>query len=195
MIADTKKILDLIGADRIEAAIEALINGLEHRSGDDDLFDQVILQKGRWANYHRKSLMDVANSNDIDKIRHALLQITRELDKRQRSEKASAPQQPNNPAVPQQFKSSPPQPQYIAECFFNGDMNKYFVMANNQIVGVNPMTNHSMAVASRVASMDTSFAWIYQLPNGLYYNIDHNGVIWGVNTFGLPMQMGYVRYF
>jgi len=30
-------------------------------------------------------------------------------------------------------------------------------------------------------------------PNGFFYSIDHSGGIWGLNAFGMPMQMGYVQ--
>ncbi|MCC6459538.1 MAG: hypothetical protein IT260_03640 [Saprospiraceae bacterium] len=51
-----------------------------------------------------------------------------------------------------------------------------------------------MLVALKTPSANPAFAWIYQFPNGAYYSIDHQGAIWGMNAYGMPMQMGYVQY-
>ena len=59
---------------------------------------------------------------------------------------------------------------------------------------VNPLNNFSTIVANRVASVNPNFAWVYLFPNGFFYNVDHSGAIWGVNAFGMPLQMGYVQY-
>ncbi|MBK8556671.1 MAG: hypothetical protein IPL65_13285 [Lewinellaceae bacterium] len=194
MANDTRKIREMIGNDNIDAALEALIQLLDSREDDGDLMDQSILQKGRWAEYRRKEMAGIADTTEINKIRDTLLKIARELDKRMK-EAADKPTPPAPQPLSPGLQQRPPQQQYVAQCFFNGDVNHYFVLSNNQIVAVNPMTNYTMAIASRTPSMDPNFAWVYQFPNGAYYSIDQQGAIWGVNAFGMPMQMGYVQYF
>lgn len=187
MSLNAKKIRNLIGDDRLEEALEDMLGYLEHRDNDHDLYDQAILQKGRWKDYKKKLNAGIEDDKDLNGIRMALLNILRDIEKRARED---APVNPPHPPQP----APPPQQTYVAQCFFNGDMHQYFLTPANQIVALNPMTNLPMVVASRVSSADPNIAWVYMFPNGLYYNIDHNGAIWGVNAFGFPMQMGYVKY-
>ena len=192
MANSTKFIRELIGENEIEQAISQLLEYL-YNGAEYDLTDSAVLQKSRWAEYKRKNVSGLAKNEDIDGIRDALLKIVREIDNR--ATKVSAPQQPQY-TPPRQPDVPPPPPQqknYVAQCFFNGDPNTYYVTLNNQIVVVNPMSNFPVVVATRTASLNPAFAWIYQFPNGFYYSIDHSGAIWGVNAFGMPMQMGYVQ--
>ncbi len=197
MANSTKDIRDLIGDNEIEQAIRQLLDYLNH-SVETDLMDSAVLQKSRWAEYKRKNVSGLAKNEDIDGIRDALLKIVREIDNRAANkttrpqEQYTPPWQPESPPPPP--PPPPPQKNYVAQCFFNGDPNTYYVLPNNQIVVVNPMTNYQVMVASRTASLNPAFSWIYQFPNGFYYSIDYNGAIWGVNAFGMPMQMGYVQY-
>lgn len=194
MANSTKNIRELIGDNEIEQAISQLLEYLNN-SSEYDLTDSAVLQKSRWAEYKRKNVSGLAKNEDIDGIRDALLKIVREIDTRaskpiyNQQEKYVPPRQPDSPPPP-----PPPQKNYVAQCIFNGDPNTYFVTPNNQIVVINPMSNFPVVVANRTASMNPAFAWVYQFPNGFYYSIDHNGAIWGVNAFGMPMQMGYVQY-
>ena len=194
MTNNTRHIRELIGENEIEQAIDQLLD-LLYNGAEYDLTDSAVLQKSRWAEYKRKNVSGLARNEDIDGIRDALLKIVREIDNRAikgntgRQEPYTPPRQPENPPPP-----PPPQRNYVAQCFFNGDPNTYYVTPNNQIVVVNPMSNFPVTVATRTASLNPAFAWIYQFPNGFYYSIDHNGAIWGVNAFGMPMQMGYVQY-
>lgn len=194
MANSTKDIRDLIGDNEIEQAISQLLDYLNH-SVETDLMDSAVLQKSRWAEYKRKNVSGLAKNEDIDGIRDALLKIVREIDNRA-ANKSTRPQEQYTPPRQPELPPPPPPPQknYVAQCFFNGDPNTYYVLPNNQIVVVNPMTNYQVMVASRTASLNPAFSWIYQFPNGFYYSIDHNGAIWGVNAFGMPMQMGYVQY-
>ena len=199
-MADTKRIRELIGENEIEQAIQMLIAHLEHIPGSRDLFDSAILQKSRWVEYKRKNISGLGEDKEINGIRAALLNISREADNRaehgHKSHVADTGYSP--PPKPPQFDSPPPaqtQPQYLARCFFNADPNSYFVTPANQVVMVNPLTNFSTVVANRVASVNPNFAWVYLFPNGFFYNVDHAGAIWGVNAFGMPVQMGYVQYF
>jgi hypothetical protein len=186
-----KQIRTLIGENQIEQAIQLLIEYLEP-SPDQDLFDQMILQKSRWADYKRKELGGFGDGKDINEIRSSLVNIIREIENRKNKpvQKETPPPHFDPPPV-----SQPPlQKNYIAQCFFNNDPNTYYVLPNNQIVMLNMMTNLSVFVATRMASPLPNFAWIYQFPNGFYYSIDHAAVIWGLNAFGMPMQMGFVQY-
>lgn len=189
MKPDTQRVRELIGENEIEQAILLLLDYLK-AANYRDLQDQVYLQKGNWSEYKRRRLAGVAEEKDLNALRLALFDITRELDDR--------PEQSPDPDKPRRAEPPPPPPppaqQYLARCFFNGDMNTYYVAPNNQVVMLNPMTNFSAVVATRVPSMNPGFAWVYMFPNGFYYSIDHAGAIWGVNAFGLPMQMGYVQY-
>jgi hypothetical protein len=193
MATSTKQIRELIGDNEIEQAISLLLDYL-YSSTEYDLTDSAVLQKSRWAEYKRKIVSGLAKNEEIDEIRDSLLRIVREIDNR--AAKAGTEQQKPYEASRQPDFPPPPPPvkMYLAQCFFNGDPNTYYVAPNNQIVVVNPMSNFPVVVATRTASMNPAFAWIYQFPNGFYYSIDHNGAIWGVNAFGMPMQMGYVQY-
>lgn len=197
MVNNTRQIRELIGENEIEQAISLLLDYL-YSGTEYDLVDSAVLQKSRWAEYKRKNVSGLARNEDIDGIRDALLKIVRELDNR--ATKGATGESTRSETIQRKPPDMPPPPPppvktYVAQCFFNGDPNTYYVTPNNQIVVVNPMTNFPVVVASRLASMNPAFAWIYQFPNGFYYSIDHNAAIWGVNTFGMPMQMGYVQYF
>lgn len=193
MANSSKHIRELIGENEIEQAINQLLELLYH-STEHDLSDAAVLQKSRWAEYKRKNVSGLAKNEDIDGIRDALLKIVREMDNRATTGNTGYQQQQAPPRQPEIPPPPPPQKTYVAQCFFNGDPNTYYVAPNNQIVVVNPMSNFPVVVASRTASLNPTFAWIYQFPNGFYYSIDHNGAIWGVNAFGLPVQMGHVQY-
>ncbi len=188
MKPDTQLVRELIGENDLEKAIQTLLDYLKagnHR----DLQDQVYLQKGNWSEYKRRRLAGVAEEKDLNTLRLALFDITRELDDR-----PDQPAEPDRPKRPEPPPPPPPPVQYVARCYFNGDMNTYFVTPTHQIVMINPMTNFSVVVASRMPSMNPQFAWLYMFPNGFYYSIDHAGAIWGVNMYGMPMQMGSVQY-
>ncbi|MCA0238954.1 MAG: hypothetical protein LCH81_21455 [Bacteroidetes bacterium] len=194
MSTSTKQIRELIGENEIEQAIRLLLDYL-YNSKEYDLTDSAVLQKSRWAEYKRRNVSGLAENREIDEIRDSLLRIVREIDNRA----VSSNNDPgNNYEPPRKPEYNPPPPPpvkaYVAQCIFNGDPNAYYVTPGNQIVVVNPMNNFPVVVATRVASMNPAFAWVYQFPNGFYYSIDHNGAIWGVNAFGMPMQMGYVQY-
>ena len=193
MTNSTRHIRELIGENEIEQAIDRLLD-LLYNSVEHDLSDSAVLQKSRWAEYKRKNVSGLAKNEDIDGIRDALLKIVREMDNRSIKTPSEPPQTYTPPRMPDVPPPPPPPKAYVAQCFFNGDPNTYYVTPNNQIVVVNPMSNFPVAVATRTASLNPAFAWIYQFPNGFYYSIDHNGAIRGVNAFGLPMQMGYVQY-
>jgi hypothetical protein len=192
MATSTKEIREYIGNDQIEQALKALLELLEDREGDHDLHDQSILQKGRWADYKKRDMGGFADDKEANSIRAALLNITRELETRM---KQPATPKTDPPPVPLPKPPEPPRNPYVAQCHFNGDMNAYYVLPNNQIMMLNPATNLSVVVASRAPSAYPNIAWVYLFPNGFFYNIDHAGAIWGVNAFGMPMQMGYVEYF
>lgn len=191
MANSTKHIRELIGENEIEQAIFHLLEHL-YNSAEHDLTDSAVLQKSRWAEYKRKNVSGLAKNEDIDGIRDALLKIVREIDNR--ATKVHTGHQTQHTPPPRQPEVPPPPKAYLAQCFFNGDPNTYYVAPNNQIVVVNPMSNFPVVVANRTASINPAFAWVYQFPNGFYYSIDHNGAIWGVNAFGMPVQMGYVQY-
>jgi len=193
MANSTKHIRELIGENEIEQAIYHLLEHL-YNSAEHDLTDSAVLQKSRWAEYKRKNVSGLAKNEDIDGIRDALLKIVREIDNRASKVHTGHQQQHTPPRQPEVPPPPPPQKNYVAQCFFNGDPNTYYVTPNNQIVVVNPMSNFPVVVANRTASINPAFAWVYQFPNGFYYSIDHNGAIWGVNAFGMPVQMGYVQY-
>ncbi|MBL7805588.1 MAG: hypothetical protein JNL02_17735 [Saprospiraceae bacterium] len=186
MKPDTQRVRELIGENEIDKAIQLL---LEYSDAGHyrDLQDQVYLQKGNWSEFKRRRLAGVAEEKEFNSLKLALFNIARDLDDR--------PEEPEKPRRPEPPPPPPPPPQqYVARCYFNGDMNSYFVTPGNQVVMVNPVTNFSSLVATRVASMNPAFAWLYMFPNGFYYSIDHNGAIWGLNNFGMPMQMGHVQY-
>lgn len=191
MASNTKQVRELIGENEIEQAIGLLLDYFENGT-EYDLLDQTILQKSRWADYKRKNLGGFGDEKESNAIRLSLLDITREADQRSVQPKTQYNNPPENRGNNQPPPPPPPPPKYVAQCYFNGDPNAYYVTPTNQIVMVNPMTNFTMVVASRTASMNPAFAWVYMFPNGFFYSIDHAGAIWGVNAFGMPVQMGYV---
>lgn len=200
MKPDLHRIRELIGEDDIDEVIKVLIQNLRD-SPHHDLLDGIFLQKAEWSEYKRQNIAGVAKTEDLSQIRNKLLTIARELDRRPEHAEAREPG-PEEWTQPEKNRRReppppppPPEPQYVARCYFNADLAAYFVTPQGQIIMQNPLTNLSTAVATRVPSMNPAFAWHFMLPNGIYYNIDHNGAIWGVNAFGAPMQVGYVQYF
>jgi hypothetical protein len=201
MKPDSRRIRELIGENQIEQAIRLLIDYLEQTT-EHDLLDQIILQKSRFTDYNKKHLSGFGEDKEINAIRSSLLEINREAANRADRPLSSPSAKPVETPV---SKFNPiPQPsvlpdtqskQYFAQCFFTGDPNTYYVLNNGQIVIINQMTSLPIVVATRTASLNPAFSWVYQFPNGMYYSIDHTGVIWGVNAFGMPIQMGYVQYF
>lgn len=182
-----KQIRHQIGENQLGEALQLLIEYLD--SGTDaDLQDQAILQKSRWNDYQHKKMGGFADEKEVNAIRSALLEITRMAEKR----KEKPHEVPFTPAP----MEAPPAPGklYVAQCFFTGDPNSYYVLPNNQIVVINMMTNMPVHVANRNISIMPNFAWVYQFPNGFFYSVDHAGIIWGLNAFGMSVQMGYVKY-
>lgn len=202
MKPDLHHIHELIGEDNLDEVIKLLMQYLRG-SRHDDLLDGLVLQKAEWSEYKRRNIAGIAKTEELNEVRNKILVIARELDRR--PEKAEAPEKRPEPAPwPEPEKPRrreppppppPPEPQYVARCFFTGDLAAYFVTPQGQIMMQNPLTNFTAQVAMQVPSMNAAFAWVFVLPNGIYYNIDHNGAIWGSNAFGMPMQVGYVQYF
>ena len=182
----------------MEAAIQSLIEYLGN-ADMPDLLDEAYMQKSRLKDYNRRLLNQMAAEGEANSIRAALLNICREIDQSGQKPGFTHNQPPVQPGGPPPNHTQPvqptQQPQYVAQCVMNGDMNQYYVTSANQVVMVNPLNNFATVIASRVPSINANFAWVCMFPNGFYYSVDHNGAIWGVNAYGMPLQMGYVRYF
>lgn len=204
----THQIRELIGENEVEEAIRILCECLAS-TDEHELYDQSLLQKSRYHAYHKREINKLADEKELIEIRIAVLNLTRELDKRGKEPKTAvreifnkAPLEEPKPTPIQPTKTpSPPPPNapptitYIGQCFFQNDPMSYYITSNNQIVVIQPLTQAAIPVAARMPSTNPAISWVYLFPNGFFYNIDHSGVIWGVNAFGMPMQMGYVQYF
>lgn len=196
MSAIADSVRNLIGDGETLKAIEALESHL--RTGDSDLYNQVIHQKGQFNAFRKRDNLGLgADPATLAKINYAILEIVTEVDKEE--EGFFTPSYSSNPARSNQqygpgTPESPPASEFVAQCFFYNDPNQYFVNQFNQIIAYNPISNLRMPVAQRVPSNDPRFLWLYYFSNGMFYSIDHQGAIWGQNMFGMPMQMGYVRY-
>lgn len=206
----TDKIRAHIGEGELEEAIDTLVSFLKPIGGD--LYDQSVHQRGQFKSYMKERMLGLANNAEVkNKISMAVLSLAGQVDKldlenpnraRNQSAKAnefveqtnynqpqSPPTQPQQPPVPQQ------QPRYKAQCFFTGDIMQYYITENDQILAVNPLTNQSLIVGVKMPSNNFNFAWTYYVSaTNIYYMVDHAGLIWGQN-FGVPAQVGYVKYF
>lgn len=196
MIAE--KVRGLIGEGETLPALEALEQYLKGKN--TDLYNQVIHQKGQYNSYRKQSNLGMgADPAVINKINYAILEIATAIEKgedqsNQQNDYATGGQYSYENKQNQQPQQTQQVQEYIAQCFFYNDPNQYWVNRYNQIIAYNPATNLNMAVAQRVQSNDPRFAWLYYLNTGMFYSIDHQGAIWGQNMFGMPVQMGYVRY-
>lgn len=187
-----------------ETALDALVGFLKTIGGD--LYNQAILVKGKYKEYQREKRLGLGAQPEVmSQTILAILALADQIDQQnlenpptQQDFKKMRPdahlvQQRQQP--PKQPSQPPAQSPYIAQCFFNGDMAQYFVSPQNQIFMVNPMTNQTLIVGMKMPSQDQRFAWTYYMnASGNYYLVDHAGLIWG-QSFGMPFQMGYVKYF
>ena len=192
-----------IGEGELSDAIDTLVGFLKNIGGD--LYNQSIHLKGEYASYHKNVMMGTGNDQQKKaQISMAVLDLADKIDKQDLESPPSASDfeqmRPSLQQVRQQqnIPNYPPpaqQPSYQAQCFFNGDMMQYFVTHQDQVIAINPMTNQSFFVALKIPSQDMRYAWTYYFQsNGMYYLVDHAGIIWG-QSYGMPMQMGYVKYF
>lgn len=205
----SEKIRQHISQGEYEIAIETLVSFLKVTGGD--LYNQAILLKGKFSEYMREKSLGLSDKTEVkSQITMAVLGLADQIDERnlenpptpQDFEKMRPDRQQVQQQSPQQgqqgsnFKpNAPSQPNYAAQCFFSGDLMQYFITSQNQIVAVNPLTNQSFVVGMKVPSQDFRFAWVFYVSaTGIYYLVDHGGLIWGQN-FGMPAQFGYVRYF
>ena len=189
----SKRIRQLIGENELEQAIVELEQYLEDKN--QDLLDQLTLQRRNYTAYRKKVTAGYGDEREASAIGDQLMTILRDVEK---WEKAGAqPARENLQYLENASKTtkvpSVNQPKYSAKCVFFNDPNQYFVSPQNQIVAVNAFTGVSMIVAAKMPSMYPNVAWVYTFPNGVYYNVDLQGGIWGMNAFGQPFQMGFVE--
>lgn len=204
MSSVSDKIRMHIGEGELEDAIDSLVGFSKNIGGD--LYNQSIHLKGEYSSYKKELLMGTGGDpKKKAQISMAVLELAEYIDKRDLEKPPSVndfeQMRPNPQYVQQQQQNIPTpqqpvqQPSYYAQCIFNGDMMQYFVTHQNQIIAINPMTNQSVMVGMKMPSQDMRYAWTYYFTStGMYYLIDHAGIIWG-QSFGMPAQMGYVKYF
>jgi hypothetical protein len=207
MEAFTKKIRRLIGDNELEEAITELENYLEGKH--QELADRVTLQRRSFTAYRKKYTAGYGEEREASAIGDQLMEIVRDIDKWEKSPLKGKEQNPTAQQSTVQpeiqidgellsISSQPPaaaQNLYAARCIFYNDPNQYYVTRDNQIVMVAAMTGATMLVATKMPSYFPNVSWVYTFPNGVHYNIDLQGAIWGMNAFGQPFQMGYVEYF
>lgn len=188
------KVRELVGEGETLRAIEVLEQHLKGRN--TDLYNQVIHQKGQFNTYRKQSNLGMgADPAVAAKINYAILEIATSIEKGEdQSWQPTGGQSGGGNSGIQQDTSHNQPAEYTAQCFFYNDPNQYWVNRYNQIIAYNPVTNLNMPIAQRVPSNDPRFAWLYYFNTGMFYSIDHQGAIWGQNMFGMPMQMGYVKY-
>jgi hypothetical protein len=186
----------LVGQGKYQEAIDLLVRDL--KSISTELYNQAIHIRGQYSAYHKNVLRGTGDQAETrNKISWAVLDLATQLENFKEKEPADQPQANNTGDDPNTHHSpQPTQPAtYKAQCFFNGDAMQYFITPQNQIICMNPMTNQSFMVGMKMPSQDFRYAWTYYIQaNGMYYMVDHAGVIWGQN-FGMPAQMGHVKYF
>ncbi len=206
----TDKIRAHIGEGELEEAIDTLVQFLRPIGGE--LYDQAVHQRGLLKSYLKERMLGLSSNAEVkNNISMAVLRLAGEVDKldlenngnarkppsqsqnqyanqNQHTPQAPPPVQPQNPPVSTQ-------PRYVAQCFFTGDIMEYYITENDQIVMVNPLTMQSLVVGVKMPSNNFNFAWTYYVTaTNIYYMVDHAGLIWGQN-FGMPAQVGYVKYF
>lgn len=214
----TDQVRTFVGESEIEQAIDHLAGFLKQVGGD--LYDQIIHQRGLFKAWQRDRMLGTANNQEEkNRISLAILKIASQIDKlgledpikleqyKKRlhgkglddedevfdlPEKFDVAYEGNTPHQP---LTAPEQVKYQAQCFFTGDMMAYYITKDDQIVAVNPLTNQRLIVGVKMPSQNFNFAWTFFVnATGIYYLVDHAGIIWGQN-FGMPVQVGYVKYF
>lgn len=204
----TEKIRSHVGEGELEEAIDTLVDFLRRIGGD--LLDQAIHQRGLYKSYLKDRMLGLANNaEEKNKISMAVLSLAAQVDKldlenvnRSEVHKVSSfnvfkgENSPTSPPTTQpQLPPTTNQYTYTAQCFFTGDLMQYYITNNDQIVAVNPLTSQSLIVGVKMPSNDFNFAWTFYITaTNIYYLVDHAGLIWGQN-FGIPAQVGYVKYF
>lgn len=198
----TDKVRAHVGEGELEEAIDLLVHFLKGIGGD--MYNQSIHQSGLYKSYLRDRMQGIANNaEEKNKISISILNLAAQIDRQEleNPQKAKVPHDESMPPAPQPPPYSPPPStatpptQARAQCFFNGDMMQYYITQNDQIMAVNPLTNQSLIVGVKMPSQHFNFAWTYYVnATGIYYMVDHAGIIWGQN-FGMPVQVGYVKYF
>ncbi len=199
---EVRNIRTLIGEGDPEAAIDELLELLYASEHHASWRNPATLLKGRWTKYKKASLNQLADDNEYNQICHSVLEILAEVEKTPTTSTPStsspqyAPPQPQFAPPPPNYPPPQPQAQYVAKCVFYGDVQQYFLLPNNQIVAIGPMTNNMpVHAANCLAPNAPNIRWVYWRLDGFYYNVDHAGAIWGVNAFMQPQQVGYVQYF
>ena len=192
----TKKVRNLIGENEIESAISELEKYLDGQ--DMELYDALLLQKRRYNAYRKQFTAGYAEEKEIAAITDQLLSIVRKIDAPREEKKTDHHQNRNlQPDHKDQIKNPDPvykdTHQYVAKCVFFNDHNQYYLDRENRIYAVHAFNGATILVANKIPSMMPNIMWVYSFPNGMYYNVDMQGNIWGLNAFGQPMQMGMVQ--
>jgi len=200
----SEKIRMHIGEGELSDAIDTLNNYLKTIGGD--LYNQAIQLKGRYKEYARSRDMGMGNNTEEkSKISMAVLNLASEIEN-QKIERTPTVQEfesqrPNYQQINQQKQqlpnhNYPPNPnQYIAQCMFTMDSMAYYLTQSGHIYMVNPMSNQTMPVGMKMPSQNPMYAWtLYFTTTNIYYLVDHAGIIWGQN-YGMPAQVGTVKYF
>ncbi|MFQ5447442.1 MAG: hypothetical protein ACE5FF_10945 [Saprospiraceae bacterium] len=193
----TDKIRTHIGEGELFEAIEILAGYLKSVGGD--YYNQAILLKGKYKDYHREKMMGMADNEQVkSQISMAVLDLATQIDKGEVEQPGAKPPKPESKKTKKKKQKTPvpPQdPQFTAQCFFTGDMMQYYITENDQIVAINPLTNQTLMIGVKMPSQDANYAWTYYVnATGVYYLVDHSGILWGQN-FGMLAQVGYVKYF
>ncbi len=197
------KIRSHIGEGELSDAIETLNNYLKQIGGD--LYNQAIHLKGRYNEYSRNRDMGLGNNaEEKSRISMAVLNLASSIEKEKVEHTPSAReferQRPDPQQVNQYQRQAPQhnynnQNKYIAQCMFTIDSMSYYLAESGQIFMVNPFNNQSMLVGMKMPSQNPMYSWtLYFTTTNIYYLVDHAGIIWGQN-FGMPAQLGTVKYY
>ena len=199
----SEKIRGHIGEGEVSEAIDTLNNYLKTTGGD--LYNQAIHLKGMYKEYVRNRDLGMGdNREEKSRISMAVLNLASELEvnniERTPTQSEFEQHRPtphdilhHQPKQPTTYQQQAPR--RIAQCMFAMDSMNYFLFENGQIFMVNPFNNQSMPVGMKMPSQNPQFAWtLYFTTTNIYYLVDHAGIIWGQN-YGMPTQVGTVRYY
>ncbi len=194
-----EQIRNLIGEGEAEAALDAL-DHLFAASGNGDLRDRVTVLKGRFSKLERDRRLglrfDASEQNEIVMAALDLLKLA------ERPPKAPPPNFDPPIVGPVQPPVEPPRSPnlkeqgYIGRLWVDGDPFEYYLNTAGQIARLDPATRAPFPVAARYPSNDPRFAWAYFVFSMNWWcSVDHQGIIWTINPYGMVVRVGQFQPF
>lgn len=195
-----ESIRNLIGEGEILTAIETLDQFLAAQKSP--LRDDSLMIKSRFKKLERdKNLGLRTDPTEQNEIVRAALDLLKTIETEPKTELIDpkptdfthfSPKKPATPPPP----ASPTELGYVGRFWVDGDPFEYYLHQNGQIFRIDPATRTPFHVGNRFPSNDPRFAWTYHvLANNWWSSVDHQGVIWTINLYGMVVRVGQFQQF